>query len=178
MTGSTKRPTAVAMAAGAESEGGRVRMQARTRKVLAWSLFVASLCGYAAGLMVALVLVRPVQLGELTGGVLSALAYLSFAVIGLVLCLRRPANPIGWLYAASGLVWSLTLPGGDAWVKDLVRSGRPLPLAAQVHVAMEPLWAPAIALGVTLPLLLVPDGRLRSRRWRLAVWASVSGATC
>jgi hypothetical protein len=29
---------------------------------------------------------------------------------------------------------------------------------------------------VTLPLLLLPDGRLRSRRWRLAVWASVAGA--
>jgi hypothetical protein len=27
-------------------------------------------------------------------------------------------------------------------------------------------WAPATVLGVTLPALLVPDGRLRSRRWR------------
>jgi hypothetical protein len=50
-------------------------------------------------------------------------------------------------------------------------------LIAQVYVAMEPLWAPAIALGVTLPLLLLPNGRLRSRRWRLAVWVSVTGAT-
>jgi hypothetical protein len=32
------------------------------------------------------------------------------------------------------------------------------------------------ALGVTLPLLLLPDGRLRSPRWRLAVWASLAGA--
>jgi hypothetical protein len=42
---------------------------------------------------------------------------------------------------------------------------RPLPLAAKIHLAVgEPLWAPAIALGVTLPLLLFPDGRLRSPR--------------
>jgi hypothetical protein len=73
--------------------------------------------------------------------------YLSFAVLGLILSLRLPANPIGWLYAASGLVWSLNVPGG-AWVDDLIAKGRPLPLAAQVHVAVgEPLWAPAIALA-------------------------------
>jgi hypothetical protein len=35
--------------------------------------------------------------------------------------------------------------------------------------------APAIALGVTLPLLLLPDGRLLSPRWRWAVAASVAG---
>ena len=39
------------------------------------------------------------------------LLYLGFAVIGLVLSLRLPANPIGWLYAASGLIWSLNVPG-------------------------------------------------------------------
>jgi hypothetical protein len=38
-------------------------------------------------------------------------------------------------------------------------------------------WAPAIALGVTLPALLLPDGRLRSRRWRVVVATSVAGTT-
>jgi hypothetical protein len=38
-------------------------------------------------------------------------------------------------------------------------------------------WAPAIALGVTLPALLLPDGRLRSRRWRVVVATAVAGAT-
>ena len=36
-------------------------------------------------------------------------------------------------------------------------------------------WAPATVLGVTLPALLVPDGRLRSRRWR-AVAAMMAAA--
>jgi LysM repeat protein len=37
-------------------------------------------------------------------------------------------------------------------------SGRPLPLAAPVNVAVgEPLWAPAIAPGVTLPVPLDLD---------------------
>jgi hypothetical protein len=89
-----------------------VQLQPRTRTVLAWSLFLASMGGCAVGITLVLVLVRPFQARVLAGNVLSALVYLSFAVIGLVLSVRRPATPIGWLYAASGLVWSLTLPGG------------------------------------------------------------------
>jgi hypothetical protein len=144
--------------------------------MLAWLLFAASFACLAAGLVVALAVVRPLTAGVLAGGGVEALVYLGFAVVGLILSLRLPANPIGWLYAASGLIWSLTVPG-EAWIDDLVDKGRPLPLAGQLDAAVtEPLWAPAIALGVTLPLLLLPDGRLRSPRWRLVVWASLAGA--
>jgi hypothetical protein len=45
---------------------------------------------------------------------------LGYATIGLVLSLRRPANPIGWLYAASGLVWSLAIPF-EPWLDQLLR---------------------------------------------------------
>jgi hypothetical protein len=39
------------------------------------------------------------------------------------------------------------------------------------------LWAVGLTLAVILPLLLLPDGRLRSRRWRLVAVASVVGTT-
>jgi hypothetical protein len=42
-------------------------------------------------------------------------------------------------------------------------------------VAGVTIWAPAIALGVSLPALLVPNGRLRSRRWRVVAAAAVAG---
>jgi hypothetical protein len=88
---------------------------------------------------------------------------LGFAVIGLILSLRRPGNPIGWLYAASGLAWSLVVPL-QPWVDGLLRDHQALPLAAQVGVVLEDVvWGPAVTLGVTLPALLVPDGRLPSR---------------
>ena len=151
-------------------------MQARSRTTLAWLLFLVTLGCLVAGVVVALVVVRPLTPGVLGESLLTTLLYLGFAAIGLVLTLRRPANPIGWLYAASGLAWSVSVPG-EVWVGQLVRSGHPLPLAAQVNAAVgEPLWAPAIALGVTLPLLLLPDGRLRSPRWRIVVIASAAGA--
>jgi hypothetical protein len=152
-----------------------VTVAPRTRTLLAWVLFAATFACLAAGLVVALALVRPLTLAVLAEGALGAALYLGFAVLGLVLTLRRPANPIGWLLAGSGLVWALNVPAG-AWVDQLVATDRPLPPWAQVYAAVtEPLWAPAIALGVTLPLLLLPDGRLRSPRWRWAVAAAVGG---
>ena len=67
----------------------------------------------AGGLLAALLWVRPLTLGTLTGGAATALAFpVGYATVGLVLSRRRPANPIGWLYAASGLAWALDLPSG------------------------------------------------------------------
>jgi hypothetical protein len=154
-----------------------VKLHRRARTMLAWSLFLATLGCCVGGLVAAVVFTRPLTMVALARSAGNAVAFpLGFATIGLVLGLRRPANPIGWLFAAAGLVWSLQIPGMP-WVEYLLGAQRPLPLAAQLTVTFgDVVWAPAIALGVTLPLLLLPDGRLRSLRWRPAVVASLTGA--
>ena len=151
--------------------------RARSRSLLAWWLWLVTFGCCTAGLLVALVVTRPLTRAVLVEGAVFALAFpLGYATVGLVLALRRPTNPIGWLYAASGLVWSLLIPL-DPWVDQLIRRHRPLPLAAQLTaVAGEFSWAPAITLGITLPFLLLPNGRLRSRRWRVIAAAAVTGA--
>jgi hypothetical protein len=151
-------------------------MPTRTRTVLAWSLWLATFGCCAAGLAVTLAVVRPLTVAVLAEGAARALVYpLGYATVGLVLTLRRPGNPIGWLYAAAGLMWSLAIPG-EPRVAQLVAEGGPLPLAAQAAAVYgEFNWAAATILGVTLPALLVPDGRLRSRRWRPVAAAAVAG---
>ena len=151
-------------------------MAARTRSLLAWSLWLATLACCAGGLVAALVWVRPLTAGLLAGVAGVALAYpLGYATVGLVVALRRPANPIGWLFSASGLVWALTI-SFEPWLNSLLVEHRPLGLAGQVAVVVQEVgWVPAIALGLALPLLLLPDGRLRSRRWRLVVADMVVG---
>ena len=146
--------------------------------MLAWGLWLVTFGCCAAGLVVTLALIRPLTFGVLADGASYALAFpLGYATVGLVLSLRRPANPIGWLYAASALTWSLIIPLGP-WVDLLFRDHRPLPLVAQLNaMASELVWAPAIAFGITLPALLLPDGRLRSRRWRPVAVAAVAGST-
>jgi hypothetical protein len=153
-----------------------MRLQPGARTMLAWLLWLATMACCAAGLVVTLFVTRPLTAGVLVEGAAFALAFpLGYATIGLIMALRRPANPIGWLFAASGLAWSVTIPF-DPWVTQLILDHRPLPLAAQVGALVgEFNWAPAIAFGITLPALLVPDGRLRSPRWRPVVAAAVAG---
>jgi hypothetical protein len=154
-----------------------VRMPARAKVVLAWALWLVTFGCCAAGLLVTLAIYRPLTLAVLVEGAANAFFFvLGFATVGLVLALRRPGNPIGWLYGAAGLAWAYSVPLAP-WVDQLLHEHRPLPFVAQVVVASGDLsWAPAIALGVTLPALLLPNGRLRSRRWRLVVASSVTGA--
>jgi hypothetical protein len=152
-------------------------MRPRPTVVLAWALWLVTFGCCAAGLLVTLAVYRPLTLGVLIEGALYAFFFvLGFATVGLVLALRRPGNPIGWLYGAAGLAWAYTVPLAP-WVDQLLREGRPLPFTAQLVLASADLsWAPAIALGVTLPALLLPNGHLRSRRWRVVVATSVTGA--
>jgi hypothetical protein len=158
------------------AEDQTVKLHARTRTTLAWSLWLATFGCCAAGLVVTLT--RPLTLAVLAENAASALAFgLGVATVGLVMVLRLPANPIGWLYVAAGLAGSWTTPF-DPWIHRLLQDHRPLPLVAQlVAVVGDYAWAPAITLGVTLPALLLPDGRLRSRRWRVVVATSAAGAT-
>ena len=152
------------------------RLTPRTRTLLSWALWLATMGSCVAGLVATLLLARPLTAQILVEGALFAFGFpVGYATVGLVLTLRRPANPIGWLYAASALTWSLIIPLGP-WIDQLARDQRPLPLIAKLGAMAEvTVWAPAIALGVTLPALLVPDGRLRSRRWRVVAAAAVAG---
>jgi hypothetical protein len=144
--------------------------------VLAWALWLVTFGCCAAGLLVTLAIVRPLTLSVLAEGAIYAFCFvLGSATIGLVLALRRPANPIGWLYGGAGLAWAYTIPVAP-WVEQLTSEHRPVPPVAQfVYIAGDWSWAPAITLGVTLPALLLPNGQLRSRRWRLVVVTSVTG---
>ena len=153
-----------------------MELRSRTTAVLAWSMWLVAFGCCAAGLLVTLAIYRPLSVGVLVEGAVYAFFFvLGFATVGLVLALQRPGNPIGWLYGAAALAWAYSIPV-QPWIDQLVREHRPLPLVAQAVAATGDLsWAPAIGLGVTLPALLLPNGQLRSRRWRLVAITSVTG---
>ena len=150
-------------------------MHLGSRTLLAWLVFLATLACLVGGLVVTLLVTRPLTTDAVVDGAFEGAIWLLFATVGLALTLRRPANPIGWLYAAAGLVWTLYIPW-DPWVDQLLGSGRPLPPAARLAaLAGDSLWAVGITLAITLPLLLLPNGRLRSPRWRLVAVTAIAG---
>ncbi|MGD0062259.1 MAG: hypothetical protein ABSB76_02325, partial [Streptosporangiaceae bacterium] len=97
-----------------------------------------------------------------------------FAVLGFVVAWRRPRNPLGWLMLGAVAFLVLSGDAGSYVVADYRLRHGGLPLG-WVGVLLQPSWAPAIALfGLTV--LLFPDGRLPSPRWRWVLWAYLAVA--
>jgi hypothetical protein len=94
--------------------------------------------------------------------VLVGLTATLFASVGALIAFRARGNAVGWLLWACGLPMALTL-AGITWV------ARGLPAAAWAEWLAE--WVSVISFAlVAYILLLFPDGKLRSRRWRPALW--------
>jgi hypothetical protein len=96
-----------------------------------------------------------------------------FAGTGLLLALRRPGNPIGWLLLAVAVLISLT---GVLQGLSILAEGESDPsLLARVLAWLDGVlffaWIWLVA--VMLPLLF-PTGRLPSRRWRPFAWLAAA----
>jgi hypothetical protein len=97
-----------------------------------------------------------------------------FAALGFVVAWRRPRNPLGWLMLGAVAFLVLSGDAGSYVVADYRLRHGSLPLG-WVGVLLQPGWAPAIALfGLTV--LLFPDGRVPSPRWRWMLWAYLAVA--
>jgi hypothetical protein len=106
----------------------------------------------------------------LPGG--ACVAALVFVAMGFLIVRRYPANPVGWIMLAVALLASVL---GDAGLYALLvyRAGHHLPLAPVAAWLATTLWGPALSL-LPVVMLLFPDGRTASRRWRFALWACVA----
>ena len=98
---------------------------------------------------------------------------LSFSVVGLIVTLRQPRNAMGWILVGVGMCFIINSCASAYSVLDY-RMHRGLPLGP-VAVLVQPTWAPAIAL-LGLAVLLFPDSRLPSQRWRVVTWGFVGFA--
>ncbi len=98
-----------------------------------------------------------------------------YAVVGVVIARRQPRNPIGWILLVFILLLVLSTDVGDYAVLAY-RPGHHLPFAP-VAVVLQPLWGPAILI-FPLVILLFPDGRLASRRWRWVLLVYAGAGAC
>ncbi len=94
-----------------------------------------------------------------------------YAAVGYIVARRQPRNPIGWILLTFIVMFVFSTVAGFYAVLYYRFGHHSLPLAP-VAVILQPSWVPALLL-FPLVILLFPDGRLASRRWRwvLAAYA-------
>jgi hypothetical protein len=157
-------------------------MSRRTASWLAWSLWAMCVALIVLGLLLDFVTEEPVPPdvpAEILVGsalaVLTALLSLAYLTVGALIASRLPSNPIGWIFCGVGLLYE-TRRFTTAYANYGLLENSALP--GELYVAWFSTWAGDVGLvlaGVFL-MLLFPEGRLLSRRWRIVAWAALCGS--
>jgi hypothetical protein len=103
---------------------------------------------------------------------LFALAFLAYVTIGALVASTHPRNPVGWLFVFLGLASAITETLYSYAAREAAAGNGSAPVTAAAWVSS---WAgePSF-LGLALLLLLFPDGRFVSSRWRAVGFATVA----
>ncbi|MFN2452497.1 MAG: sensor histidine kinase [Candidatus Dormibacteria bacterium] len=107
----------------------------------------------------------------------AALAYGGF---GALLVTRQPRNRVGWLLLWIGVLFGLTLLGSGVGYYSFARGGHsssPLPGALWAAWMQNWTFVLVFPVGFGLLLLLFPDGRPPTLRWRPVLWAGLATMT-
>ncbi|MGH3146809.1 MAG: hypothetical protein ACRDTR_13520 [Rubrobacter sp.] len=140
-------------------------MSVRRAKPLAWSLF--ALTAVLLFVMAILSAGREPFFDTLLYGLLS----ISLATVGALVASRHPRNPIGWMFSGLALYGAFA-ESAEGWGYFAAEKGLPAGVVGEWIILWS--WIGDLTMW-TIILLLFPDGRLPSRRWRPVLWIAAAG---
>ncbi len=152
-------------------------MSRRTAAWLAWTLAAVSLLIMALGLLLIFVgwsTPLPKEWHPWTYQAIDAVGLIGAPILGGLIASRQPENPYGWLWIGFGLGFALVTFAQAYAAYALVVAPGSLPAPRTVAVLAE---SEGFVVALTLLpflLLLFPDGRLPSRRWRFLAWSIIT----
>ena len=100
---------------------------------------------------------------------------LPFSVVGAIIASRQPRNAIGWLFCSVGVTIGLNSFAGDYAEFWLASGFGPDSLGETAAWLSSWLWFLLVYVPMSFLLLLFPDGRLPSPRWRPVAWGVALG---
>jgi signal transduction histidine kinase len=116
-----------------------------------------------------------IGLGPWYGPLPSALFSVALAGAGVLIASQRPRNAVGWLFCGLAVIVAVGVDASQAWGARATIEGWPGAGVSDVLINLA--WLPG-GLALTLAYLLVPDGRLPSRRWALVPAVAAVGIAC
>ena len=140
------------------------------RVTLANAAFVATLC-LVAGMAILILVAPDAPLQDAWGfrGGAAVLA-VAFGGVGALVALRVPGNRIGALLVAIGF-WAAAIGfSAEYAVYGLTVAPGTVPFARAASWLATWVWVPFAGLSTTFLVLVFPDGRLLSPRWRPVAW--------
>src|SRR5215207_2939454 len=153
-------------------------MSGRAAAWLAWSLVTLSvvlLVGWIALAQIARSTAPGRPFYNPVEAVFVLATVLTFSVVGAIVASRQPRNAIGWIFCGIGLVVSLNSFTGSYAGFRLAGGSAPGSLAGTAAWFSSWSWTLWIYVPTTFLLLLFPDGRLPSPRWRPVAWCAALG---
>jgi hypothetical protein len=107
---------------------------------------------------------------DTVGAVMFTALVLGFSTVGALIATRRAQNAIGWILLVAGLALAATILTSGYVDLSLAQPRGRLPGTEWVAWFAQWVWVPGFGPTLTFLLLLFPDGRLPSRRWRPVGW--------
>src|SRR5215208_1788606 len=104
------------------------------------------------------------------------LVFVLFTTIGALVASRQPKNTVGWIFCAMGLITTSSVASAQYAIYALVSSPGSLPWGGTAAWLEAFLGGPIIIAMFALLLLLFPDGRPPSHRWRAVLWLDLIAA--
>lgn len=150
-------------------------MSARQRaRVVAWgSVVLTAACIPLTDVVISQPHRAPLSIQDELSSPLAWVGVLAFSIVGALVVSRHPGHLVGWIFSLSGLSAAISaVTTAYAQLGQAVPGSVPAPAVAEAVSNLS--FIVGFLTPITLGLLLFPDGRLPSSRWRPIAYVAIA----